>query len=75
MAPAWGLSPRRAPKEKYDLVVDRIIVRQEDDFFQRAADAIEIAFYEGKVPALYGHFFIKKIFPFPTALSWMGCHS
>ena len=36
------------PKEKYDLVVDRIIVRQEEDFFQRVADAIEIAFFEGK---------------------------
>ena len=38
----------QAPKEKYDLIVDRMIIRQEDDFFQRAADAIEIAFYEGK---------------------------
>ena len=38
----------QAPKEKYDLVVDRIIVRHEEDFYQRVADAIEIAFYEGK---------------------------
>ncbi len=30
------------------LVVDRIIVRQEEDFFNRLADAIEMAFYEGK---------------------------
>lgn len=30
------------------LVVDRIIVRHENDFFNRLADAIEIAFYEGK---------------------------
>ena len=37
-----------APKEKYELVVDRIIVRHEEDFYQRVADAIEIAFYEGK---------------------------
>ena len=35
------------PKENYDLVVDRIIIRQEEDFYQRVADAIEIAFYEG----------------------------
>ena len=38
----------QAPKEKYELVVDRIIVRHEEDFYQRVADAIEIAFYEGK---------------------------
>ena len=36
------------PQEKYELVVDRIIVRHEEDFYQRVADAIEIAFYEGK---------------------------
>lgn len=30
------------------LVVDRVIVRHEDDFFNRLADAIEMAFYEGK---------------------------
>ena len=30
------------------LVVDRIIVRHQNDFFKRLADAIEIAFYEGK---------------------------
>ena len=30
------------------LVIDRIIVRHEEDFFNRLADAVEIAFYEGK---------------------------
>ena len=38
----------KVPQEKYELVVDRIIVRHEEDFYQRVADAIEIAFYEGK---------------------------
>ena len=37
-----------APQKKYDLVVDRIIVRKDEDFYQRVADAVEIAFYEGK---------------------------
>ena len=32
----------------FDLVVDRIVVRHEEDFYQRVADAIEITFYEGK---------------------------
>ena len=30
------------------LVIDRIIVRHEQDFYNRLADAIEVAFYEGK---------------------------
>ncbi|OMP30629.1 excinuclease ABC subunit UvrA [Mangrovimonas sp. DI 80] len=30
------------------LVVDRVIVRHEEDFFNRLADAIETAFFEGK---------------------------
>lgn len=38
----------QVPQEKYELIVDRIIVRHEEDFYQRVADAIEIAFYEGK---------------------------
>ena len=33
------------PKNRFDLVVDRIIVRHEEDFYQRLADAIQIAFY------------------------------
>ena len=37
-----------APQKNYELVVDRIIVRKEEDFYQRMADAVEIAFYEGK---------------------------
>ena len=31
-----------------DIVVDRIITKNEDNFFNRLADAIEVAFYEGK---------------------------
>ncbi len=30
------------------LVVDRIIIRDEDDFFNRLADAVQTAFFEGK---------------------------
>ena len=36
------------PQDQYELVVDRIVVRNEEDFYQRVADSIEIAFYEGK---------------------------
>src|SRR6056300_59028 len=36
------------PKKGFDLVVDRLVVRHEEDFYNRVADAIEMAFYEGK---------------------------
>ena len=32
----------------FKLVVDRIIVKHDEDFYNRLADAIQIAFYEGK---------------------------
>ncbi|MEC8133900.1 MAG: excinuclease ABC subunit UvrA, partial [Bacteroidota bacterium] len=38
------------------LIVDRIIVKQEEDFYNRLADAVEVAFYEGK-----GHCAIENI--------------
>ena len=38
------------------LIVDRIIVKQEEDFYNRLADAVEMAFYEGK-----GHCVIENI--------------
>ncbi len=35
-------------KDNVQLVVDRVIVKNEEDFFNRLADAIQTAFYEGK---------------------------
>ncbi len=41
------LKEKSFPK-KIDLVIDRIITKDEEDFYNRLADAIEIAFFEGK---------------------------
>ena len=41
------LKDEKLPKEIY-LVVDRIITKNNDDFLNRLADAVEIAFFEGK---------------------------
>jgi excinuclease ABC subunit A len=41
-------SLENAPKKGFDLVIDRMVVRHEEDFYNRVADAIELAFYEGK---------------------------
>ena len=35
-------------EDEVSLVVDRIIVREDEDFYNRLADAIQTAFYEGK---------------------------
>ncbi|MGB3606564.1 MAG: excinuclease ABC subunit UvrA [Psychroserpens sp.] len=42
------------------LVVDRIIVKHEDDFYNRLADAIETAFFEGKGTCLIESLSDKK---------------
>ncbi len=36
------------PKKRFELVVDRLVVNHQEDFYNRLADALEIAFYEGK---------------------------
>lgn len=41
-------SLKQIPKKGFDLVIDRLIVKHEEDFYNRVADAIEMAFYEGK---------------------------
>jgi len=43
-------------KERIFLVVDRIIYKDDDDFYNRLADAVQIAFFEGK-----GELFIESI--------------
>ena len=41
-------SLKQIPKKGFDLVIDRLIVKHEEDFYNRVADAIDMAFYEGK---------------------------
>ena len=38
----------KTPTKGFDLVIDRLVIRKEEDFYNRVADAIEMAFYEGK---------------------------
>lgn len=40
--------PEKSLPQKIDLVIDRIITKDDEDFYNRLADAIEIAFFEGK---------------------------
>lgn len=49
---------------KIDLVVDRIIVKNDEDFYNRLADAVEIAFFEGKGELCIEELSTKKITEF-----------
>ena len=49
------LMGKKLPKELY-LVIDRVITKNDEDFINRLADAVEIAFFEGK-----GELYIENI--------------
>ena len=55
------------------LVVDRIILKQNDeDFYNRLADAIQVAFYEGKGKCIIEDITLKKITPFSNKFELDG---
>jgi excinuclease ABC subunit A len=63
---------KRITKKELFLVVDRIIVKHDEDFFNRLADAVENAFYEGR-----GYIYLKNIkteetIPFSNAFELDG---
>ena len=41
-------SIKKKISENFSLVIDRVIIKNNEDFYNRMADAIEIAFFEGK---------------------------
>mgnify|MGYP000117109189 CR=1 FL=1 len=47
---------KRITKKDLFLVVDRIVVKHDEDFYNRLADAVENAFYEGR-----GYIYLKNI--------------
>ncbi|WP_313113841.1 excinuclease ABC subunit UvrA [Aequorivita sediminis] len=50
--------------KKIDVVVDRVITKNEEDFYNRLADAVEIAFFEGKGELYIEELSSKKITEF-----------
>ena len=40
--------PEKSLSKNIELVIDRIITKNDEDFYHRLADAVEIAFFEGK---------------------------
>jgi excinuclease ABC subunit A len=43
-----ALEPHSLDNKDVLLIVDRIVVKEEDTFYNRLSDAIQTAFYEGK---------------------------
>ena len=41
------INTKNIPKNEFDLVVDRLVVKHNEDFYQRLSDSIELAFFEG----------------------------
>ena len=52
------------PKDAIFLVVDRIIIKSEEDFFNRLADAVQTAFFEGKGSCIIETLNNNKLQPF-----------
>ena len=41
------INTKNIPKNEFDLVVDRVIIKHNKDFYQRLSDSVELAFFEG----------------------------
>ena len=62
----------KMPTKPFQLVVDRVIIQQNDDFYQRLADAISIAFYEGKGDCSLYSLASEKEIPFSNSFALDG---
>lgn len=51
----------------FELVVDRIVIQHNEDFYNRLADAIQIAFYEGKGKCSLENLTTKKVTNFSNS--------
>ena len=41
------INTKNIPKNEFELVVDRVIIKHNKDFYQRLSDSVELAFFEG----------------------------
>ncbi len=56
----------------FELVVDRIVVQHNEDFYNRLADAVQIAFFEGKGSCSLENLSTKKIKKFSNSFELDG---
>ena len=60
------------PKAPFELIVDRIVLRHDEDFYQRLSDAVELAFFEGKGQCSLLQLDTEKRFEFSNAFEKDG---
>ena len=60
------------PTAPFELVVDRLIIRHDADFFHRLSDAVELAFYEGKGSCSLLDLDTEERFPFSNSFERDG---
>jgi excinuclease ABC subunit A len=58
----------------FELVVDRIVVKHNEDFYNRLADAVQIAFFEGKGSCTLENLATKKLTNFSNSFELDGMH-
>ncbi|WP_139959787.1 excinuclease ABC subunit UvrA [Flavicella sediminum] len=63
---------KAAKKEQLHLVVDRIVVKDEEDFYNRLADAVQTAFFEGKGCCSLENLNENEIIPFSNKFELDG---
>ncbi|PHR74637.1 MAG: excinuclease ABC subunit A [Lutibacter sp.] len=56
----------------FELVVDRIVVKHNEDFYNRLADAVQIAFFEGKGSCTLENLSTKKLTNFSNSFELDG---
>ena len=56
----------------FELVVDRIVVQHNEDFYNRLADAVQIAFFEGKGACTLENLVTKKLTTFSNSFELDG---
>ncbi len=61
--------PDNLDKKTIFLIVDRIVVKDEEEFFNRLADAVQTAFFEGKGICYLQDLTVNKNIPIPIILN------
>lgn len=61
-------------KKEILLIIDRIVVKDEEDFFNRLSDAVQTAFFEGKGTCFLQDLNTKKRFAFSNKFELDGIH-
>ena len=66
------IDPDKPPKSSFKLIVDRVIVNDSEEFYQRFADSVQVAFHEGNGKCLLKNLQSNKIVEFSNKFELDG---